>query len=32
MSNETWNVACESCNSTIDKLDQDKGVFIVGGA
>lgn len=32
MSIETWNVACESCNKTIDKLDQDKGVFIVGGS
>jgi len=30
MSNETWNVACESCNKTIDKLDQQKGIFIVG--
>ena len=31
MSLDTWIVNCEACNSSIDKLDQDKGVYIVGG-
>lgn len=30
MSADTWNVNCDCCNSTIDKLDQQKGVYIVG--
>jgi hypothetical protein len=30
MSFETWDIACESCNKTIDKLDQQTGVFVVG--
>ena len=29
MSVETWVVKCDSCNSSIDKLDQKKGVYIV---
>jgi len=32
MSFETWDINCESCNKTIDKLDQQNGVFIVGGS
>ena len=31
MSLDTWIINCEACNSSIDKLDQDKGVYIVGG-
>jgi len=27
---DTWIVSCEVCNSNIDKLDQDEGVYIVG--
>jgi hypothetical protein len=32
MSADTWNVNCNVCNKTIDKLDQQKGIFIVGGS
>ena len=32
MSADTWIVNCDSCNTSIDKLDQDKGVYIVGGS
>ena len=28
--NDTWIVSCEVCNCEIDKLDQKKGVYIVG--
>ena len=27
---DTWIVSCEVCNSNIDKLDQNEGVYIVG--
>ena len=29
MSADTWIVNCNCCNTTIDKLDQQKGVYIV---
>ena len=30
MSVETWIVNCEVCNTSIDKLDQKKGLYVVG--
>ena len=30
MSVETWIVNCEVCNTSIDKLDQNKGLYVVG--
>tara|TARA_R100001443_G_scaffold169_1_gene642 strand:+ start:45 stop:284 length:240 start_codon:yes stop_codon:yes gene_type:complete len=27
---DTWIVSCDVCNSNIDKLDQDEGVYVVG--
>ena len=30
MSLDNWIVNCEVCSSSIDKLNQDKGVYIVG--
>ena len=30
MSVETWIVSCEVCNTSIDKLDQNKGLYVVG--
>ena len=31
MSIETWITNCEECNTPIDRLDQDKGIYFVGG-
>ena len=28
--NDSWIVNCEVCDCEIDKLDQEKGVYIVG--
>lgn len=29
MSLDTWDINCDVCNKIIDKLDQEKGVYIV---
>ena len=29
---DTWITNCEACSKPIDKLDQDKGIYIVGGS
>ena len=31
MSAETWITNCEECNTPIDRLDQEKGIYFVGG-
>ena len=30
MSAETWITNCEECNTPIDRLDQEKGIYFVG--
>ena len=32
MSVETWITNCEECNTTIDRLDQEKGIYFVDGS
>ena len=29
---DTWTTNCEACSKPVDKLDQDKGIYIVGGS
>ncbi len=31
MSAETWITNCEECNTPIDRLDQEKGIYFVEG-
>jgi len=32
MSADTWLTNCEACSKSIDKLDQNNGIYIVGGS